>query len=74
MKTLRFALSKLLQVIVRLWGVDSAKPLRRREGILIDFTDAAARRSYARARAEGAASPGVQRLTNKSSPLSRKGN
>ena len=28
MKTLRFALSKLLPIILRLWGVDTAKPLR----------------------------------------------
>jgi hypothetical protein len=55
MKPLRFALSKLLPIILRLWG--TAKPLRRRDGILIDFTNAAARRSYARAPAEGAVSP-----------------
>jgi hypothetical protein len=57
MKTLRFALSKLLPIILRLWGVGTAKPLARRDGILIDFTNAAARRSYARARAEGSVSP-----------------
>jgi hypothetical protein len=60
MKTLRFALSKLLPIILRLWGVDTAKPLARRDCILIDFTNAAARRSYARAPAEGAVSPEVQ--------------
>lgn len=53
MKTLRSALSKLLPIVLRLWGIDSANPLPRREGILIDFTNAAARRTYAR-QAKGA--------------------
>ncbi|MBZ9656245.1 hypothetical protein [Phyllobacterium lublinensis] len=54
MKTLRFALSKLLPIILRLWGVDTEKP--GREGILIDFQNAAARRHYARTRADGSVS------------------
>jgi hypothetical protein len=57
MKTLRFALSKLLPIMLRLCGIDTAKPLARRDAILLDFANAAARRSYARARAEGAVSP-----------------
>jgi hypothetical protein len=57
MKPLRFAVSKLLPIILSLWGVDTAKPLARRDCFLIDFTNAAARRSYARALAEGAVSP-----------------
>ncbi|ATU90537.1 hypothetical protein [Phyllobacterium zundukense] len=55
--TLRFALSKLLTIVLRLWGVDAGKRLAKRDGILIDFANAAARRSYARAaRAEAAVS------------------
>ncbi len=56
MKTLRFALSKLPPIILRLWGVDAAKPPARGDAILIDFANAAARRSYARARVEGSVS------------------
>jgi hypothetical protein len=57
MKTLRSARSKLLPIILRLWGVDTAKPPSRRDGILIDFTNAASRRFYARVPPERAVSP-----------------
>lgn len=44
--TLRFALSKLLPIILRLWGVDTATPLARRDSSPDEFARAAARRAY----------------------------
>jgi hypothetical protein len=45
--TLRFALSKLLPIILRLWGVDTAVPQVRLDSSPDEIASAAARRTYA---------------------------
>ena len=56
--TLRFALSKVLQILLRLWGVDTAAaPPATRDGSAEAFARARVRRIYARDGIRVAVSP-----------------